>query len=256
MNHSTAPWKVKLNQYATKPNSKQSSGGETALVNQTEVNCVRFSLPNVTLKYPAKFRERNFRDQREKKAIIRSLKHIPFGSNVLDIPSGSGRLTQLLLKAGFHVTASDRSLAMLQLAEQNLANNPSTSPEKTPAVTFCQADVLNTEFSDNAFDSVICHRLFHHLIDSDVRKKAIKELDRICNDTMIISFFDASTLSAYYKQLKRTIFSKSLKDRIPIPKKIFIEELNSQGLEVIEIIPVLKGISPLTLVVAKNRKNL
>ncbi len=216
-------------------------------------NCDRFATVETASKYPSEFRPGHFRDQREKKAIARALEYIPKGSRILDIPCGTGRLTKMLYQAGYTVTSADRSIEMVEAAEKNFREyRTEVDLGDTPA-RYCQEDIVaGTTFKDQEFDAVICHRLFHHLIDPNLRLKAIRELKRITKGIILLSFFNSFSLSAGLRSVKNRIKRHKPTDRLPISAKTLIMELRSEGIEVIRIIPMIWGISPLCIAVART----
>lgn len=211
---------------------------------------LRFSDTKVALKYPSEFRKGLRRDEREKSCILKTLRFFPKGSHILDLPCGSGRLTKMLLAAGYTVTAADISKEMLQLAEKNCRAYQSDSKNVPQLPVFKQVDVLDTGFKDNEFDGVICYRLFHHFLDAEIRKKAIAELHRISRGSVIVSFFNSFSLSASMRRAKYFFKGQTINDRVAIKMNLFLNELRSQGLKPIGKIPVQWGVSPKWNVVA------
>ena len=214
-------------------------------------NCDRFSMQQVASKYPSEFRQGHFRDWREKKAIENALKYIPQRAQVLDLPCGTGRLTKTLIQKGFNVSSADRSMEMITIAKKNYKNSPYQLNAQYPRMQYFQEDIIaGTKFKNNEFDAVVCHRLFHHLVDSKTRIQAIRELKRITKGLIIFSFFNSFSLSTIVRLAKNTINRRIPTDRIPISNKKIIAELETLGMEVIKFIPVLFGISPHCIVIA------
>ncbi len=217
-------------------------------------NCVRFSTRKIASRYPSYFRRRHFRDWREKRAIMHALNYIPRRSRVLDIPSGTGRLTKLLMGKGYHVTSADRSREMLSVAQENFNGYRSTLGVPYPQTRYCQEDLIQgTKFSDKEFDGVVCHRLFHHLVETHTRTLAIRELNRVADGPIIFSFFNSFSLSAGIRSVKNMVKGRESTDRIPISRKTIVAELENEGMEVRKIIPAFRGISPLCMVVAQSK---
>jgi len=188
---------------------------------KTIKNCDRFSSQKNAAKYPSEFRKGHFNDEREVKAITKALKYIPAKSKILDLPCGTGRLTKMLIHAGFNITAADRSLEMVKQTKGNLDKYQSEPGAEKSHVRLFQEDIIQgTRFCNNEFDAVICHRLFHHLVDSDIRKVAIKELRRITSGPVIFSFFNSFSFSSCAKSIKNIVRKYRPTDRIPISKKM------------------------------------
>jgi len=213
-------------------------------------NCKRFLKPNVANKYPKEFREGHWRDEHEKKSLMKALGYFPKGAHILDLPCGAGRLTKILLTSGYRVTAVDISPIMLKIAKRNINLYRFNQKIQSEEVQFKMVDILNTGFRDNEFDGVICYRLFHHFNDTDIRKKAMAELQRISHGPVIISFFNSFSISASMRRLKYFIKGMPVKDRVSLKMGTFLSELKSQGMRPVDKIPVRWGVSPMWDVVS------
>ena len=109
---------------------------------------------------------------------------------------------------------------------------------------------IQNAIKDMEFDAVVCHRLFHHLIESKTRVMAMKELKRISKKLIIFSFFNSHSFSAAIKSAKYSIKHYKPTDRISVSKKTIINELEAQGIKVLKIVSRLWGVSPLCIVIA------
>src|SRR6185312_7603690 len=56
----------------------------------------------------------------ERRALLRALSVVPRGSQVLDLPCGTGRLAEILLENGYRVIGADISQEMLNVAQERL----------------------------------------------------------------------------------------------------------------------------------------
>jgi len=202
----------------------------------------RFSRRETAAGYPSQFRRGNRRDEAERHAILRALRHLPRGSKVLDLPCGSGRLITLLQQQGMQVTGADASEEMLSNAAENLQHGQ--------PVPLLYADVMRTGFADGEFDAVLCNRLFHHFHASETRRSALAELRRICRGPLIISFFSSFSVSAQWRRLQNGLRGKVKIDRQPIARSVFEADLLAQGLRPLEWIATRWGRSPHWYVVA------
>ena len=211
---------------------------------------LKFSDPKIALKYPLEFRNGHWRDELEKQCILKALKYFPRGAHLLDLPCGSGRLTKMLLTAGYKVTAADISIPMLKIAERNCLTYQSDFKALSQTLQFKTVNILDTGFNDKGFDGVICYRLFHHFMDADTRKRAMAELQRISHGPVLISFFNSFSMSALRRRIKSFIKGQPIKDRVAIKMSLFLDELRSQGLLPFEKIPLRWGISPQWNVIA------
>lgn len=79
------------------------------------------------------------------------------GKTVLEVGSGAGRFTEILLAAGAIVVSIDYSSAV----ESNFANNA-----RRGDVLFAQADLYDLPFADESFDFVLCYGVLQHTPDA------------------------------------------------------------------------------------------
>jgi len=213
----------------------------------------RFNSAEAALKYPARYGS-TFRGRRERRCILKALRRLAPESSILDLPCGTGRLTPLLVGAGLRVTGADSSPSMVSLAEEHWRQIGSRFREENRNVQFDVHDVMNTGYEEGQFDAVICNRLFHHFSEAETRVKALKELNRISRGPVIVSFFNSFALDALKFRFKHALRGTVPNDRVPIPLRMFAEDLRQAGLDVVSTYAVLRGISPLCYVVAEPSK--
>ena len=79
------------------------------------------------------------------------------GKRILEVGSGAGRFTEVLLKYGAIIDSFDFSNAI----EANLKNNESES------LSLCQADIYNMPFKKLSYDYVICLGVLQHTPDPE-----------------------------------------------------------------------------------------
>jgi len=104
--------------------------------------------------------------------------------NALDIPAGEGRAARLLQGMGFETVEADISVSMLLLGRRSNTSG--------------RAVVADIEgrlpFSDATFDLVLCWRLLHHLPSLDRVSGVLRELARVSNQWVVVSFFHPLSL--------------------------------------------------------------
>lgn len=230
----------------------------------------RFDTQAAAAGYPDAYHE-TWKDRAERASILAALADVSSGSRVLDLPCGSGRLTQLLCQRGFVVTGADSSPHMVARAQENfrrlrqladgrsarfssghaeLAPNFQTgSAEEAPLAEFFVRDVMQTRFADREFDAVISNRLFHHFSEPAVRQRALAELARICRGPLVVSFFNSFALDSLRFRLKWLLRGRRPVDRIPISLGGFLEDGAAVGLSAERTIATRWGISPMWYVV-------
>lgn len=199
--------------------------------------------------YPTRYGN-GWRDRREVRSIRRALCPVTRGSHVLDLACGTGRLLDVLLASGFRVTCADASAHMVRAARRRWEELRSGEHVAADEPAFSVRDVMQTGFSDREFDAVICNRLFHHLWETEVRIRALRELRRISRGPVIVSFFNAFSLGSVRFRLKHALRRSVPQDRKPIPAWAFLNDLRRAGLTPVTMHGVLWGISPLYHVVS------
>src|SRR5688500_6181109 len=110
----------------------------------------------------------------ERRTLARAFRSIKPKGNVLDMPCGTGRITQQLLEHGFHVTGADISDQMMAVAKAKLSHYPKL-------VGFAKADAKNLDFPNETFDAAVSMRFLGN-IPHAFQRQAIKELARVSRD--------------------------------------------------------------------------
>jgi len=82
------------------------------------------------------------------------------GKRILDAGCGSGNLSVLLAKAGYHVTGVEYSDGLVEAARENVEVNGVAK-----RITIVSGDISNLELSDNMFDGVVCGEVIEHVED-------------------------------------------------------------------------------------------
>jgi ubiquinone/menaquinone biosynthesis C-methylase UbiE len=134
-------------------------------------------------------------DALEKRAIGRLVavvcREVPL-PRVLDVPCGTGRITEYLLNRGLEVSGGDVSEAMLSIARPRCARFGTMA-------SFSRLDLDCVVGPDEGFDLVTCIRLFHHLETED-RGRILRQLARVSRHYVLANF---SLASPYYRMRRR-----------------------------------------------------
>lgn len=176
--------------------------------------------------------------RREERCIRKALAGLGAGARVLDIPSGTSRLLPLLREMRFQVVEADSSPHMIEQGHHYAEGRGLRN-----GTEFRVEDALATRFADDAFDAVLCNRLFHHFREAEVRRRCLRELRRICRGPLIVSFFCSFSFDAVSFHLRHWLRRKAATDRIPIPLRTFVADAAAARLRVTRIRMVRPGIS-------------
>ena len=183
----------------------------------------RYRSPGGAAAYRRKYERslvRRLSNRRELGLVREALARAATRGRVLDCPTGAGRLVPTLLGVAEHVTGVDMSPAMIQEAGEALA--PAVAAGRV-ALHVASSDAL--PFEDGAFDTVICHRLLHHMPDATERGATLRELARVASRRVISSFSDDSTPKAR-RQRRRGVARR----RHPLAPEVFLGEAEAAGL--------------------------
>ena len=181
-------------------------------------------------------------DRREKSCVLKALERANPAGPILDIPCGTGRMTELLLERGFRVIGGDISEAMIKHAVRRTA-------KYGERVQFVKCDIESLQFPPGSFDLVLTVRLLHHIPPS-LHKGILAQLHRVTRRWVIISFSNKYTLQNWRRNLK-SLFTGF--PRYAIAPSLFRKEVAEAGFNIVEYIPLLPVISESVFVLLEKR---
>lgn len=152
----------------------------------------------------------------------------------LDVPSGAGRLSELLPPP---VVQSDRDPAMLVAA----------GPRHDRAC----ASAASLPFADRSFTGALCMRLLQHIPGPRERTCILAELARVTTGPVIVSFFDSCSLQAARRWVRR-LTGKKRSGRSSVSRRQLTAELRAAGLEPVRWHATLRFLGEQTLVLCQK----
>jgi ubiquinone/menaquinone biosynthesis C-methylase UbiE len=164
-------------------------------------------------------------DKREKLSVTRAIARIPAGSSFLDMPCGTGRITEHLLCLGYRVSGADISRDMIELGRPKLEKHPNFAG-------FHVVDAEDTRLPAASFDCVTSIRLMGHL-PREVKVRILKEMSRISREYLVIAFYETSFLRSVKWFLKYGSLQSSNLTWHPITDSDLRRLLEECGLEVV-----------------------
>lgn len=167
------------------------------------------------------------------KKVLRRARRQGYISTVLDIPCGTGRITECFLKQGLQVLGGDISQEMIAVAHTKLARFGDR-------VAFSRLDLDQLDLPDSTYDLVSCIRLFHHL-DTEQRSAVLRELARVSRRYVLVN---VSYSSPFYRQRRR--LKKWLRQGVSRTSSTWVEiqrETRDAGLQVVGSYFVLPFVS-------------
>jgi len=100
--------------------------------------------------------------------ILQSMQ-IPAQGRILEIGSGPGWVTEILLMLGFSVDALEPSADLIKIAQERCgALGAHYHHRSAPKVRFHQTTLEEIEFEDQCFDAVLYFDVLHHVVNEEV----------------------------------------------------------------------------------------
>ena len=144
-------------------------------------------------------RKGRFVDHREQ-SLIRGLidrAGVRAPAAIVDIPTGTGRLSMSLARDGFRVTGVDVSEQMIARAAARWAAWPQ---EEQPALVVGDAESL--PFEDSSFELVVSLRLLGHL-PPETRVRVLREFRRVSREHVIVAFYHRTSVQGVVRRRRR-----------------------------------------------------
>ena len=133
--------------------------------------------------------------------VERAFGCIPKTNTVLDIPCGAGRVTILLERLGYRCTGAEIGDGMIEVARREIAAaNLGSRIDKI--------DIEDMDYPDRQFGAIICFRLFHHFPGAQVRRRVVKELCRVANEYVALSYFSPLSPTSLRRAFRATFSGK------------------------------------------------
>ena len=116
-------------------------------------------------------------------AIVYDLLKGPKGERILDLATGTGRVSVGLAERGLPIMGVDLTWKMLELAKQKATEKGLNN------ISFHVANALKLPFKDTTFDKVVSTRFFH-ILPFAMQKEIVQEMTRILKPggTLIVEF--------------------------------------------------------------------
>ncbi|TIR21946.1 MAG: methyltransferase domain-containing protein [Mesorhizobium sp.] len=173
--------------------------------------------------------------RREQNCIAKALETCsPLPSQILDIPCGTGKLADVLIRHNCQVMAADISMEMMALAKTAYEGRPGFQG-------FVRCDVTQLPMANESFDTVICLRLIH-LIPPHLRRKIINELARVTSRRLIVSYGLASRFQRIRLKLRNSITGRVSAPH-PVDFSVAREDFSQAGLKLVRSFSILPLLS-------------
>ena len=147
--------------------------------------------------------------------------------SILDIGSGTGKLSIFMNHASYQVVSIDNSHQMLKFAKNKAYE---TGAVYLPVV--CDANFIC--FEDRAFDCVVASRVFMHISHWG---KALSEICRVSKKIIVFDFpsaISSSLIDSIFKRAKKFFINNTISYKTLLISRV-IEELKNNDFRTVEI---------------------
>ncbi len=158
-------------------------------------------------------------DQRERTALREVLQPLGRLGAVLDLPSGTGRLSPVLAENADRTILADGAPAMLEVAREDLG---------TQGMDYLVTDARAISLPDQDVDLIFCHRFIQHIHHLDDRRKVLLEFARVSRKYVLISFYPPG-FGSYFKWFRHLILRRPDNPK-PVSLSEFIADAERAGL--------------------------
>lgn len=124
--------------------------------------------------------------------------------SILDAPCGTGRATIMLARLGYTTVGIDLGDAAINIAKQKII-------EAGVLASLEKADVESLYYENQAFDAVLCFRLYHHFPNDEIRSRVISEICRVAKNYVLISYLSPISITSVRRKLKKALYGKKSK---------------------------------------------
>lgn len=152
---------------------------------------------------------RKLSDRRERALLLRYFDEIGPVESLLDLPCGHGRLAGLLHGRCRQLIEADWSFTMVSLNQRD--HGPRLEDGRGPR-RYLRCSALQIPLPDRSVDAVVSFRLSHHLESQELRELHLRELFRVAERAVIVTWFSATSLKNRLRQVRVALGQKKPKN--------------------------------------------
>lgn len=120
--------------------------------------------------------------------------NIPLAHRILNIPCRTGKVAAHLAQQGYTVSAADDSDKMLDITWASVFDQKSRCMIERQVIGHISQP-------DRSFDTVVSSDFFHHISAPRLRYEAIKDLCRVANHYVVLSYYSPLSISSMRRRL-------------------------------------------------------
>lgn len=146
---------------------------------------------------------RKLSDKRERALLTRYFAAIGRVGTILDLPCGHGRLSDFLRERCDRLIEADWSFTMVALNQQDNGRD---------GRRYFRASALEIPLPDRSVDVVVSFRLSHHLETQELRERHLRELFRVADKAVVVTWFSATSLKNLLREVRVRLGRKKPKN--------------------------------------------
>jgi ubiquinone/menaquinone biosynthesis C-methylase UbiE len=146
----------------------------------------------------------------------------------IDIPCGTGRLSDLILKSGYQWIGADISLEMMMESRRRMHG-------VEDSFWNIRLDAETMSFKDSSIDCVFSIRFIYH-IPAEIRYRILKEMRRVTKKWLIIDYNYPNRFKEMARGIRSLLGKRPAKNRITLQE--ISKELRENGFNIYKAIPV------------------
>jgi len=162
-------------------------------------------------------------DRIQQQIVADQVSQLASGSTVLDVPSGNGRMTQLLNRDDLNVIAMDFDHQMLKAMDRRRIDGRSSFRVR--------GDVIHLPLPDKSVDLVINMRLMHHIADPAMQVRMYRQMRRVVRGPIVTSFWTTHC----WRYVRKRVLGKRIRGH-PVTPDHFRSVCRQAGLAIERII--------------------
>jgi ubiquinone/menaquinone biosynthesis C-methylase UbiE len=182
---------------------------------------------------------------REHQILLRLLREVDQGIRLLNVASGAGRFSKLILSKVGGAVFADLSLPMLRISRESVFQ-----PSKS--LLFVAANVMKLPFPDKSFDLVMAVRLLHHIQNDSECQACISELLRVSRRWGLVTFADSLSFKGLHRRFRQRWFGRKRGEAM-LDRQDLTTIAASFGYRPIRFVPISRWFSTQTYVLLERR---
>jgi ubiquinone/menaquinone biosynthesis C-methylase UbiE len=178
----------------------------------------------------------------KKKSVIKGLDKTGNVNRIMDIPTGTGRITEFLFGRAKNVLAGDISEEMMAIAMKKFQGKN---------ISFACIYAENMTLKNNSVECITCVRLMGH-IRPEQRVKMLTEMAQVSRTWVLVTFYFSNIISDTKRALRRKL-TGNRSPWWPTTTKAILNEITAVGLEIVETYAVLPIMSEAVTYLMKTK---